>query len=89
MNTDKIAIVGDDVADKLEAMDDALKISDDYVHPSTRGKSGIKQSMTLAALHAAFGADMGRPRPERIYKGNNAATTLLANIGRRKVGGKK
>lgn len=56
---------------------------------SIRGKSGIKQSMVLAALHSAFGMESGIPRPSKFYNGNNAATTILGNIGRKKYGGKK
>lgn len=57
------------------------------VPQSTRGKSNIMQSMTLLALHHAFGMDAGRPQPTR-FSGNNAATTILGNIGRRKPRGK-
>lgn len=54
-----------------------------------RGKSNILQAMTLQALHHAFDTGRQRPYATRSFKGNNAATTLLGNIGRRKVGGKK
>lgn len=55
---------------------------------SIRGKSNIMQSMTLMALHQAFGQETGRPTAQRAYLGNNAATTILGNIGRRKPRGK-
>lgn len=55
----------------------------------SRGKSNILQAMTLQALHHAFDTGRQRPYAGRTFQGNNAATTLLGNIGRRKVGGKK
>lgn len=54
-----------------------------------RGKSGMLQALTLQALHHAFDTGRERPYAQRSFRGNNAATTLLGNIGRRKVGGKK
>lgn len=56
---------------------------------SIRGKSGISRSVLLASLHNAFGLDSSPPRPTRFYNGNNAATTILGNIGRKNYGGKK
>lgn len=73
--------------DKLEPLG---KFFRDVPSPqSTRGKSNMMQSMTLLALHNAFGMNSGRPQPTRFYNGNNAATTILGNIGRKKLGGKK
>lgn len=73
--------------DSLEAMGKLIRNtpSDKQI----RGKSNIMQSMTLMALHQAFDTGRQRPYAGRSFQGNNAATTLLGNIGRRKVGGKK